>query len=189
MIVAELIRFERNSAGSTPYRIPSSQLASLNPDDVDNREMQSFRPGHVTLTTGDQLEEQLPTKNRSAVNLAAVSPIFDERTGELYGVNVIEMDLRERLNQLLLAASPDDVTVYITDAIGNEVFSFHDGTIENFPGDQSITGRFPELSSLFSNPTSTEFQDNPRLYATIVPLSGDLPCKAVIGVVVELADK
>ncbi len=186
--IAELIRFERNNAGSTPYRIPSSQLASLNIDDVDNAEMQQFRPGHVTLTTGDQLEEQVPTKNRSAVNLAAVSPIFDERTGELYGVNVIELDLRERLHQLLLAASPDDVTVYITDAVGNEVFSFHDGTIENFPGNQSIAERFPELRSFFTQSTHTEFQENPKLYATVVPLSGELPCKAVIGIVVELVD-
>jgi|GEM_PF-1089432 len=184
-VMGELVRAERFSPAAPPHRVPRSQLVTITPPVEAREDMTSFRPGQVALMTGDQLSKEAPTKNRSALILVAIRPIFDERSGELFGGNVIEMDLRKRLQELLLAVAPNDVTVYITDVAGNVVLTFHDGEATVHPGTASIVVRHAKLKSLFEEDMTSEFREDARLYGRIVPLTTDLSSKATIGVVVE----
>ena len=169
-----------------PRRVPQEQLHDGAHPDADN-ELYGLRPGEVVLTTGDQLAGDVPTKNRSGLILVAICPIFDE-TGQFFGINVIELDLRRRLTELLGSSTHDELDVYVTDRMGNIALSFSDGVPVEFPERQSIVELYPELqAALQDGVTQSTPTDSDRVHMSWVRL-GSSSSSVRLAVVVASRD-
>ena len=186
--LGELVRSERVAAGRTVYRVPPKQLtqgiaAATAPEEA--QVLQSMRPGEVVLITNDQLSEDIPTNSRSPLVLSGVQPIFAS-DGDLFGLNIIELDLRTRLQDLFAMVGPDNVHTCVTDAHGHVVLRSDDRRWALADG-TSITETFPQLTPFFATPSLAkdnarqEFGDGRTIFARRVHL-GD-SSKAQIGIV------
>ncbi len=186
----ELVRAERPTAGVRARRVPSRQLktSDATPDASDSGILELLRPGSVLLATNDRFKGDIPTINHSPLVLCGVSAIYD-RLGELFGINIIELDLGERLRTLIPAIAPGYVDVYVTDASGNIVMDYRGGRFVEVAGTQSVVSEFPELSALFAeNSTVRELGDDQRYYATLVQL-GQSTTRARVGIVTHVVDQ
>ncbi|MEL6108055.1 MAG: serine/threonine-protein kinase [Planctomycetota bacterium] len=179
----ELVRSERVSAGQRAMRVPDLQLRTSSSDDGSQSDFfELLRPGAAFLITNDQLSDDIPTNHRSPLVLSGVSAVYDARGG-FFGINAIELDLRERLQSLLPAIAPEYVNVYITDAEGFIEMDFRRGRFVEVQGELLVTEEFPALQSLFDPASSvTELGDDRKFYAKRVEL-GQLSSHAQIGIV------
>lgn len=186
--MTELMRSERLHPGTQSRRVPKQQLYEGDHPESDNA-FYELRPGQVLLTTGDQLSENVPTLNRSPFVLVAICPIFDD-TGTFFGINVIELDLRPRLDELFHSATHDDVEVFITNSKGEVALHYRDGVPQRNTDGQPISASIPELEDFFAikgqvpqQATDKEaFGDNATFYATRI-LLGDQNSTASFGIV------
>lgn len=188
--IRELVRSERVSAGQRAKRVPKRQLktstCSLHPSDS---EMLTFlRPGGALLITNDQFDGDIPSNNLSPLVLSGVAPIYDVE-GEFFGINVIELDLGERLRNLIPAIAPEYVSVLVTDASGHIIMDYRDGRFITVSGTESITDVFPELSDVFaSESTIRQFGDEQTYFAKLVDL-GASAARAKVGIVTHIKAK
>jgi hypothetical protein len=169
--MTELVRSERLSAGMRPRRVPKEQLYSGSHPDSDNQ-FYDLRPGEVVLTTGDQLAENVPTKNRSPLVVVAICPIFDE-TGNFFGINVIEVDLRQRLEELFRSSAHVDFDVFVTDRKGAIAMAFQDGGPSELPI-RTTTEEVTKWNALFDDGSAiSTIGDSRSFYAARVRLGGN----------------
>ena len=179
--MTELVRSERLAAGMPPRRVPYEQLYSGKNPESDS-ELSELRSGQVILTTGDQLAESVPTKNRSPLVVIALCPIFDS-SGKFFGINVIELDVQKRLEELLHSTAHDEVDVFITNHEGQIALSYQDGKVDRPAKGRSIASRFPRLNTVFGNAAEdTEYGDSKSLVAVRVGLGND-DTSAEIGII------
>lgn len=185
--MTDLVRSERITAGQRVHRVPKKQLVSHLPLDASAEEAKmrdALRPDEVVLVTNDQLSADIPVKTRSPLVLSAVQAIFDD-DGDLFGLNVIELDLRHRLEELCRAVAPDGVRVCVTDVLGNVTLRYHQGRFATVNG-MPISEKFPELGSFFAAGSNADsFGDGVTYFAKRVRLAGSTG-KADIGIVVHL---
>ena len=169
-MVREVVRSQRFSSGMNATKIPKSQLVSIETDESIER-IRTLRPGEAMMMTGDQLPDHVPTRNRSPLTLIAVGPVYDEHSGELFGFNVIELDLRKRLEDLFVAVAPEDVTVYVADATGDVALMFRDGQSLKPKSTSNVLSKFDQLEPFFAESAHIyEFGNGKNLYAMRVPL-------------------
>ncbi len=184
----ELVRSERVSAGQRAIRVPKRQLrTSKSTSDTSHSDfLELLRPGAAFLVTNDQFSDDIPTNHRSPLVLSGVAAIYDNE-GEFFGINIIELDLRERLRSLLPAIVPEYVNVIITDASGQIVMDYRNGRFIEVTGARMAMSEFSKLDALFQQPRdSTELGDDKRFYAKLVRL-GQESSQAQLGIVVTTA--
>ena len=185
-VMSELVRSERLASGMRPRRVPNGQLYSGEHPESDDK-LYQLRQSEVAFTTGDLLAETVPTKNRSPLVVVAICPIFDDR-GTLFGFNVIELDLRKRLNELFLATANDHIEVYVTDSRGGIALEYRDGRTSQFTTPVSATDRFAALKPLFQQGTErAQYDDGRTLIAVKVRLGGE-SSQAFIGIIAHIKD-
>ena len=191
--ISELIRAERFAVDMQSQRVPVSQLLSSKTPESGATVMSAMRPGEVVLITADRLEKDVPHRNPSPLVLLAVSPIFNEQSGEFFGINIIELDLRKRLHELLVAVAPQDVAVFVTDAFGSIALSYEDGRLETNKLGTKVQSKFPTLAEMFDGaPTDELLVQRPAVlgddfvYARRLTL-GSGNSRAEIGIVCLLA--
>lgn len=186
----ELLRSERVAAGLLAHRVPKKQLMISDGSSGGSSlaVLDSLRPGTVLLLTNDQISKNIPASTRSPLALSGIAATYDA-DGEFFGLNVIEMDLRRRLESLLTAVAPEHVNVCVTDSAGTIVMDFTDGRFTPVAGDESIATRYPELREFFKEGGSlTELGDGKTFYARMVDV-GATPGNARVGVVVHPIEK
>ncbi|MEO1526104.1 MAG: serine/threonine-protein kinase [Planctomycetota bacterium] len=184
----ELVRSERVSAGQRAMRVPPRQLRSTGADANGTGFSELLRPGAALLTTNDRLSDEIPTNHRSPMVLSGVSAVYRD-DGEFFGINVIELDLRNRLESLIPAIAPEYVNVFITDASGKVVMDYRGGRFIESEGNPEVTEKFPLLESLFSSEAETsELGDGRSFYAKRVKL-GQLSSQAHVGIVAYVSDQ
>jgi len=186
----ELLRSERVAAGSRAHRVPKKQLmVSDTASGVNSLAvLDSLRPGTFLLLTNDQITKNIPASTRSPLALSGIAATYDA-DGEFFGLNVIEIDLRSRLENLLTAVAPEDVDVCVTDAAGTIVMDFKGGRFTQVAGDESIVARYPALKDFYTDGGSvSEFGDGRSFYALMVDV-GATPGKARVGIVVHPVGK
>ncbi len=186
----ELVRCERVSAGQRAIRVPKRQLRTTKStsDTSDSDFLELLRPGAALLVTNDQFSDDIPTNHRSPLVLSGVSAVYDS-DGEFFGINIIELDLRERLRSLLPAIAPEYVNVIITDALGHIVMDYRNGRFVPVTGTRMAISEFSELDSLFNQArVSSELGNDRRCYAKLVRL-GQASSRAQIGIVVYTSDQ
>jgi len=182
----ELLRSERVAAGSRAHRVPKKQLmVSDTASGVNSLAvLDSLRPGTFLLLTNDRITNNIPASTRSPLALSGIAATYDA-DGEFFGLNVIEIDLRSRLESLLTAVAPEDVDVFVTDAAGIVVMDFRGGRFTQVAGDESIVARYPALKDFYTDGGAvSEFGDGKSFYALMVDV-GAKPGDARIGIVVH----
>ena len=186
--VQELVRVERNAADGSFVRVlPESRLRSFQ-QHANLDSVLSLSPGDVLLLEGTAVEQEGVTTGAADVTLLAATPIYDEQTGEIFGVVGIEMNL-ERVLEYLLESATTAASVYVTDASG--VIVMHrsrERGLEQGPIDRPITELVPELDGFFdaSQPSDTQTDDS-SFYATRVRL-GSGRDSTVMGLLLTLDD-
>lgn len=186
----ELLRSERVSAGAHAHRVPRKQLMVTDGSAGGNSLplIDSLRPGTVLLLTNDQITTNIPASTRSPLALSGIAATYDT-DGEFFGLNVIEIDLRGRLESLLTAVAPEHVTVCITDSKGNIVMDFAAGRLAAVSGNESIVARYPLLRDFYKEGGGeSEFGDGKDFFAMMVDI-GTLPGSARVGIVVHPVEK
>ena len=166
--MTELVRSERLSAGMRPRRVPKEQLYEGAHPESDS-DFYGLRPGEVVLTTGDQLAEKVPTKNRSPLVVVAIGPIFDE-AGKFFGINVIELDLRRRLEELFQSSRHDDVEIFVAGGAGDLAMEYRNGRATR-PVTSTIQA-IPKLTDFATN-SEEQFGDGKFTFASKVRLGRD----------------
>lgn len=170
--IVELVRGERPDVEQRPHLVPKSQLAKSEMND-EVQLLRGQKPGTVLLITGDRLAETVPTDSRSPLVVVAVSPTFDELSGEFFGINAIEFDIRKPLEDLLLAVAPEGVTVLVTDSQGKVAFRYRDGRSTQHRQPQPLSEQYPDLADLFREGSELQdMGDGRRIYARRVSLGG-----------------
>ncbi len=182
----ELMRSERRAAGASIHRVPTKQLmitgGSSDASSLDA--LDSLRPGNYLLLTNDRITKNIPASSRSPLALSGISATYDA-DGQFFGLNVIEMDLRGRLESLLTAVAPEHVNVCVTDASGRIVMDFYGGRLSHIGGDESIVSRYPQLKDFFKNTgVASDLGDGKTFFATMVDI-GTTPGDARVGIVVH----
>ena len=187
--VRELIRSERVASDRRVHRVPRKQLLTCPPNESDSQEammLKMLRPDEVLLITNDQLSADVPVRTRSPLVLSGVRAVFDA-DGDLFGFNIIEVDLGRRLKELCTAVAPEQVSVSVTDAGGRVVTEFHDGRFRAIET-VSIVEEIPALHSLFETDARTdEIGDGKTFFAKRVRLGEH--GKAHVGIVIRLHAK
>lgn len=184
--MSELVRSERMSVGMRPRRVPRQQLFVGEHQESDD-ELFRLRPGQVAITTGDHLAKEVPTNNRSPLVLIAVCPVFDE-TGAFFGINVLELDLRRRIEELFLAVRHDGMEVYVTDGAGKIALHYRNGHSVPTSVEANVVRAYPELRAVFAEQAENEFGDDKSLHAVRVRL-GEEVSTAHFGIVTKILDK
>jgi serine/threonine protein kinase len=186
----ELLRSERVAAGAQAHRVPRKQLMVTDGSTGESSLslIDSLRPGTVLLLTNDQMNNSIPASSSSPLALSGIAATYDA-DGEFFGLNVIEIDLRGRLESLLTAVAPEHVTVCITDSKGNIVMDFAAGRLAAVSGSESVVTRYPLLKDFFKDAASeSEFGDGKDFFAMMVDI-GTIPGTARVGIVVHPVDK
>ena len=168
-IMTEIVRSERLRTGMRPRRVPRQQLHSGDHPESDEA-LYALRPGEVVMTTADLLADNVPTKNRSPLVVVGICPVFDA-TGAFFGINVIELDLRDRLGELLAASPHNGLEVIVADTSGRVAMTWQEGN-SSFPErPMKIDDELPELGNWIRDVESAgEFNHAQRVHATKVRL-------------------
>lgn len=179
----EAVRSERVLSGRRVHRVPEKQLRYTKEEDQPKSEKQlveALRSEQVLLITNDQLSPEVPVDNRSPLVLSGIRPVLDV-DGDLFGINILELDLQQRLQQLLAAVSPEGVTVLITDTSGNVALRYANRRLQNATG--SDVEHLAEIQELFqsSSDSSVEFGDGKAIFARRTQLGG--AAMAQIGII------
>lgn len=186
----ELLRSERVSTGSQAHRVPKKQLQVTDATSSGGNFplLDALRPGAVLLLTNDQITKNIPTSTHSPLALSGIAATYDA-DGEIFGLNVIEMDLRGRLENLLTAVAPEHVTVCVTDSQGNIVMEFEAGRLTLVAGEESIVTRHPQLKDFYKDGRgAAEYGDGKNFFAVLVDI-GTMPGNARVGIVVHPVEK
>lgn len=165
-VVTELVRSNRNSASDRVRRTPASRLAQFQAG-PQIEQWKLLRPGDVFLTTTDKIGEDAPTQNRRPLVVIAGSPVFDDRTGALFGFTVVEIDLADALRSLLEAIVPHDVEVYVTNDSGQIALHADEESVVYYGDDhKSVASLLPTIASFFDPKSELdEFADGNRIFA------------------------
>lgn len=184
----ELMRSERGGVGMQTHRVPKKQLTVAQGNvDTTFELLENLRPGNVLLLTNDRFTKNIPSSSRSPLALSGIMATYDA-DGQPFGINIIEMDLRGRLERLLTAVAPDHVNVSITDSSGKIVMDYYAGRLSHPTGEQSIVTRYSQLKDFFKvGGTLSEMGDGKTFFATIVDI-GASPGNARVGIVVHPVD-
>ena len=178
----ELVRSERVSPGQRAMRIPERLLRTVDADAEESEFFGLLRPGAAFLTTNDRLSDDIPTNNRSPLVLSGISSVYDAQGG-FFGINVIELDLRNRLESLVPAIAPEYINVIVTDSKGRIMMDYRRGRFVESQTMQSVTEKFPTLEAIFGEDADdVELGDDRRFYAKLVEM-GQLASQARVGIV------
>ncbi len=190
MSISELVKSERIQAGRRVYRVPKEQLIYCPPMAEDNPESQilnSLRPGEVSLLTNDQLSEDVPTMTRSPLVVSAVRALFDTE-GKFFGLSLMVLDLRERIEDLCSTVAPERIRVTVTDVSGNMLMRYEDGHVTMIRHTEPVVKSLPQLADFFSPDSPVdELGDGQTYFVRRVRIGGDAS-RAVIGIVAEIRE-
>jgi serine/threonine protein kinase len=111
-----VVRVERR-AGDTGYvrRVPTSRLGKLDDEELLTQTA-VLSPGDILLVIRQQADS--PNRTRQQVRLVASTPVFDEMTGEFFGIVAVESDLLTRIVQFLERVEQNTASIFITDLSG-----------------------------------------------------------------------
>lgn len=145
-----VVRVERNTSDAAYVRrVPASRLGSFDDAELFSRTKQ-LSPGDILLTI--QRDSTMAESQRHSVSLVAATPVFDESSGDLFGIVAIEMDLLSRFIEVLDRVEQNTASIYITDSNGLIWVSDNPETgVDVMRQSQSIKQFIPALDAFFSS--------------------------------------
>lgn len=187
--VQEIVRSDRNRAGNWVRTVPESRLHKFEPSDRVE-EWTGMKPGDVLLRATSQLTDNVPTQNRDGLVIVAGTPVFSEATGDLFGLVIIEMDLRFLFLEQLKAIGRESIEVLITDEKGEVLLRYLNGSPSTIHTGKAIAEILPETASLFDADSDvTTYSDGRTVLARRVKLNeASAQVGLELGVIVRLLD-
>ena len=186
--VQQVVRCERNVGTNIVRRVPESLLKSFT-EQQNGPDFDSMLPGDVSIRTSDQINKDAPARFRDPLSLTAANVIFDQVSGELFGITAIQIDLRTLLKDRIRSIGNDNASVFITDGQGVVQLAFQGGTFVDGKKGMPIADLIPSLSDMFSdNASLPTFSDDETVYARRILLGRDhADSQATVGIVIQLA--
>lgn len=112
----EIVRVERHSSDQGYIRrVPESRLASYDITPLITAAME-MDPGDVRISLDDQ---EATSQRRRARRLVAAVPVYDEASGDAFGLVTIETDVVRRIQDILSGLDDRLSQIYITDEQGD----------------------------------------------------------------------
>ncbi len=145
----DIVRVERHNSDSGYVRsVPLSRLTKLD-DNALVGATTSLSPGEILLSI--RRDSQARNQVRG-VDLAASTPVYDEATGELFGIVVVETDLLNRIVEFLDRVEQSTASIYITGAQGEVWVSDNPETgVVVKSGDVSVGQYIPQTAAFFKD--------------------------------------
>lgn len=151
-------------------------------DNVDN--ILALKPGDVFLVDNTKVLNAGVTTGAAHLSLMAATPIYDEQTGEVFGVVGIEMNLERVLDELLeeIYIAED---VYVTDQHGVILLHHSRATGIDFRREGTgLTQLFPTLDPFFAEEHGLHTATQEGEYHAIRMQLGSRAAPLVFGLVV-----
>ncbi|WP_298863095.1 serine/threonine-protein kinase [uncultured Gimesia sp.] len=145
----EIVRVERNIANQGYIRsVPQSRLATLEMSPL-LKDVIAMDPGVIKLSLGQPLSSnQHSGQHRSII---AAIPVFDEKSGDIFGIVVIEADLVNQLKNILNGLDDRLGQIYITDSEGKVLLSSNSiSGVEIVSHEMQIKDFIPQAVAFFS---------------------------------------
>ena len=159
--VQEIVRSDRNRAGNWVRAVPESRLHQFAPSQrID--EWMAMKPGDVLLQATSHLTDDVPTQNRDGLVIIAGTPVFNDTTGELFGMVVIEMDLRHLFLDQLKAIGRESTEVLITDSKGEILLRYLNGSLSSTHNGKAIGDVLSEVAPLFGEDSDLKTHSDER---------------------------
>lgn len=188
--VQEIVRVERLATEQGFIRrVPESRLATGEGSPVTTSVMQ-LEPGDVRLTVGNQTvgnqngEQQSRSTTRK---MAALVPVYDDATGQNFGLVVIEINLSRQLLRILNGLEERLGEIYVTDQTGEIWFvSRPSFGVEELKDARNVVNTIPETAACFTGEEAAGFiNDSTKTLARLVHLDPTDPATR-IGLVLQL---
>ena len=187
-----IVRVERH-AGEMAFvrRLPASQLEALD-DQVPLTQIRELSLGDILLTIRYQNKSagMKPTGvKRQEARLLASTPVFNEATGEIFGLVTLELDLLGRVVQALEHLEQSTARILVTDSNGKAWVS-DDPTagINTMPHKMNATTERLGISEIFSGAEENSIlKQSEGWIANRITLDPSNP-QTSVGLVLELGD-
>ncbi len=185
----EIVRVERHSAeGSFVRVVPETRLGEY--EKRSNLEaVLSLKPGDVYMVDSSSVEQEGVTSEVAEFTLLAATPIYDETSGQVFGVVSIESNMEQILEYLLESTANAASNVYVTDGSGTVLMHHsHDRGLQTALAGRSISSLIPALSHFFvADQISDTMTDDVHFHAVKVRLESRRS-STVIGLVLTFAE-
>ena len=190
--VSPIVRVERHAGEmGLVRRLPASRLEALD-DQVPLTQIRELSPGDILLTTRYQNKSagMKPTGvKRQEVSLLASTPVFDETTGEIFGLVTLELDLQGRVVQALEHLEQSTAQILVTDSAGQAWLSDDPiSGINTMPLKTSAATGRSGVSEFFSNAEAKRISKQSEGWiANRITLDPSNP-QTTVGLILELGD-
>ena len=187
-----IVRVERH-AGEVGFvrRLPSSRLEPVK-DKVLLAQIGELSPADVLLSTRYRIDSagmKSAGVKRQEVSLLASTPVFDETTGEIFGLVTLELDLLDRVVQALEHLEQSTAKIVVTDSTGRAWVSDDpiDG-INTMPQKKNVTTERSGASELFADAEENRILNQKEGFiARRITLDPSNP-QTTVGLILELSE-
>ena len=187
-----IVRVERH-AGEVGFvrRLPSSRLEPVK-DKVLLAQIGELSPADVLLSTRYRIDSagmKSAGVKRQEVSLLASTPVFDETTGEIFGLVTLELDLLDRVVQALEHLEQSTAKIVVTDSTGRAWVSDDpiDG-INTMPQEKNVTTERSGASELFADAEENRILNQKEGFiARRITLDPSNP-QTTVGLILELSE-
>ncbi|QDT37714.1 serine/threonine-protein kinase [Stratiformator vulcanicus] len=162
----EIVRVERGSfAGGIPQVLPESRLASF-PIDKAGLLVRSLKPGEVLVLDRTVLTVPEAVFSRDHLVLVAGTPIYDQATGEVFGIVAIESNLERMVRELISRVVRPTERVLVLDSKNHVRIDYQEATgFREIPEQVRGEAVVPALDGFLKQTVDTEFSDKRDIYA------------------------
>lgn len=114
--VAEIVRVARSPSDPSLIRIhPESRLQTVESDALMTA-VETLEPGDVKSSL--LIRDKNSTRTTNIERLIGATPVFDELSGDFFGMTVIAADVSKQIEEALLALGNVNCEIYIADGTG-----------------------------------------------------------------------
>ncbi len=183
----EIVRAERAGiAGGFVRTVPVSRLAQFDLSGILGHAV-ALKPGAVYLATTPLSAETDAVNQEQTLVLTAAIPVYDDNTGEVFGIVAIESNLDEMLREVVTTTTKSADTVYFIEGDGRILLHYtQERKFRHAAKGTNIAEAVPQVGSFFENgETSDVFSDGSETYAVKVGVD-PRRTDAAIGIVLTL---
>ena len=172
-------------------RLPTSRLQAIEDQELLT-EIGELSLADVLLTVryrNQSAKKNSAAKNRQEVTLLAATPVFDETTGNIFGLVTIELDLQGRVIQVLERLEQSSARIFVTDTDGHAWVSDDPvAGINTLPEEMNATAGQSGIPKLFSDGAASRILEQSEGWiANRITLDPSNP-QTTLGLILELVD-
>ena len=167
-------------------RLPASRIAPLSDQDLLTQ-IHDLSLSDILLTT--RYQNKATRKKHQDVSLLASTPVFDEQTGEIFGLVTVELDLLGRAIQALQQLEQTTATIFVTNSAGEAWLSDDPiAGINTMPHKIKALPKLPNAAGYFQDPEQNHTKNqNQGWIANRITLDPSNP-ETTVGLILQLND-